>query len=624
MGVRWYIPSQVITLTLFIRQLINTLGTYIVSGGLETVLVLWQLETGYKQFLPHMGAAIKNIVVSPLGSTYAVSLSDNSIMTLSTSELSPRTNVAGIQCAAQIRRSERHRAAPCLLHPFIANNLLVATPSNQLDQSASSPYLQTFDTYSDRHISKQALTRTNATIFNQSAEKSAISEPDITFLAATNDGQWLASIDEWQPSKMNALVEEPALNLHAEKKREVYLKFWNWSKLKRKWDLITRVDAPHPSPDEWGVESVLDLIAAPNGHAFVTLGSDGCVKIWRPKMRASTSVCSAACTVNWGHQMSVNFSKKLHYTVFLPLVIADAEQQIQHKRWWGNVAFSEDGSLLAVSCPDPGFSTRDSVLHLIDPASGSICDSLSGLHIGRTNNLAILRHYLIVAGSQKLLVWNLVNSRVEWEYTISELTPTPSPTFHLAVDRKDHTFAIAFSLFSKKQIGAKILVWGLVSDPKPVFTQDLEVPIAALKSAGDGKGFFVLDTHARIQYITPLHATHASVVSIVTSGQQVEIPDAYAFSLLNLMDMNGEAEIDMDITDNELEKVMAREMLAALFDDFEIYGQGSVEAAFEGVMGLYAMTQLGSEVKEDEEEGNGEGEDRSDVEVGDAGKVDSD
>ncbi|KAF8248717.1 tricorn protease domain 2-containing protein [Wilcoxina mikolae CBS 423.85] len=567
-------------------------GSYIVSGGLETVLVIWQLATGHKQFLPHMGAGIKNVVISPRGSAYALNLSDNSILTLSTSELIPTANIAGIQSAARPRESH---ATPCLLHPYIANNLLIAT-SNQLDQSASSPFIQIFDTFSDRHISRQALTRTNATIINQSPNKNALSEPDVVFIATTSDGQWLASIDEWQPFKGNALSEEAALNIDSGKKWEVYLKFWNWSELKREWEFITRIDAPHPCPEDMSAGSVLDLIAAPNGHTFLTLGADGCVKIWKPKGRASLSVSTAESAVNWGYRKSVIIWKQRYDTVTFPQVLPNTPPQIQPIRWWGNVAFSEDGSLLAVSCPDPGLGSKeDSLLQLIDPGSGSNRQSLCGLHIGRTSGLAILGRYLIVAGSQKLLVWNIVHGRVEWEYTISELTSTPSPTLYLAVDRKDQTFAIAFSVFSKKRMGAKIYVWGLVSDPNPAFTQDLEAPVAALKSAGEGRGFLVLDRHSRVQYVTPLLAAHASVVSIITSGQQVEVGhDAQGLSGLHLVNMSGDREmiyVGVDAAGGEVENVVFGEVLQVVFDEMEIYEQGSIEV-FQRVLGLFAKPSL--------------------------------
>ena len=68
-----------------------------ISGGKETVLVLWQLDTNLKQFLPHLSAAIESLAVSPKGTLYALRLSDNSVIVLSTAELEPIANIVGLQ-----------------------------------------------------------------------------------------------------------------------------------------------------------------------------------------------------------------------------------------------------------------------------------------------------------------------------------------------------------------------------------------------------------------------------------------------------------------------------------------------------------------------------------------------
>jgi NET1-associated nuclear protein 1 (U3 small nucleolar RNA-associated protein 17) len=48
-------------------------GAYVLSGGEEAVLVLWQVETGVKQFLPRMGAPIRFIAGLPDPTVFAVS-----------------------------------------------------------------------------------------------------------------------------------------------------------------------------------------------------------------------------------------------------------------------------------------------------------------------------------------------------------------------------------------------------------------------------------------------------------------------------------------------------------------------------------------------------------------------
>jgi len=54
-------------------------GAYLLSGGEESVLVIWQLHTGKKEFVPRVGAPISSISVRPAGEKeeeYLLGLSD--------------------------------------------------------------------------------------------------------------------------------------------------------------------------------------------------------------------------------------------------------------------------------------------------------------------------------------------------------------------------------------------------------------------------------------------------------------------------------------------------------------------------------------------------------------------
>ena len=53
------------------------LGLYLLSGGLENVLVIWQLASQKKDFLPRMGAQIKFISISEDDMFVSVTLSNN-------------------------------------------------------------------------------------------------------------------------------------------------------------------------------------------------------------------------------------------------------------------------------------------------------------------------------------------------------------------------------------------------------------------------------------------------------------------------------------------------------------------------------------------------------------------
>lgn len=227
------------------------------------------------------------------------------------------------------------------------------------------------------------------------------------------------------------------------------------------------------------------------------------------------------------------------------------------------------------------------------------------MHVGRTTGLAILERYLIIAGTQKLLVWNLVHGTVEWEYTAEDFVAnaTALPTLHLAVDHHAQTFAVAYSASSKKNpAGGKIIVWNPAANPSPVFSVSLDSPVMALRPAGPGKGFVVLDRQARVQYVTPMLAAHASVASIVASGQAVEEAEPQMLSGLYISDNKGESDA-MDVDgDDAVEKVVAREALETVFDEISVYEAGSVVAAFDRVMGLFAKAPLGDDVDEEEED----------------------
>lgn len=58
-------------------------GAYLLSGGEEAVLVLWQLQTGHREFVPRLGAPIEHVTICPASLTteqgYLLSLVDGSM-----------------------------------------------------------------------------------------------------------------------------------------------------------------------------------------------------------------------------------------------------------------------------------------------------------------------------------------------------------------------------------------------------------------------------------------------------------------------------------------------------------------------------------------------------------------
>jgi WD40 repeat protein len=75
----------------------NADGHYLMSGGQEAVLVVWQLGTGKKTFLPRLGGAVGQISSDAVGSLCAVALLDNSVRLVDISALEQRWRFFGLQ-----------------------------------------------------------------------------------------------------------------------------------------------------------------------------------------------------------------------------------------------------------------------------------------------------------------------------------------------------------------------------------------------------------------------------------------------------------------------------------------------------------------------------------------------
>jgi NET1-associated nuclear protein 1 (U3 small nucleolar RNA-associated protein 17) len=75
-------------------------GSYMLSGGEEGVLVLWQLKTRHQDYLPRLGSDIVQISVSPNQQYYALVFKDNSIRIINAVNLSVRQTIMGLKYAS--------------------------------------------------------------------------------------------------------------------------------------------------------------------------------------------------------------------------------------------------------------------------------------------------------------------------------------------------------------------------------------------------------------------------------------------------------------------------------------------------------------------------------------------
>lgn len=601
--------------TVWLFETDNFLGNYVISGGDETVITIWQLATGKPQHLPHLTAAIESIVVSPLGSSYAVTLANNSIIVLSTTELEAKTNIVGIQSRRieieQLPKNadaesppadyEIFQPVPLAVNPVNPSEVMFSVPSSQprfkIEGLRPEPYLQTYDTANQHAVSKQALTRNNATDPNLNPEGRRILEPTVTLAQVSHDGEWLATVDEWTPPQADtSYLDEGIPEFREEERihrREVYLKIWRRDVQSGQWKLETRLDAPHFFQDISANGKVFDLIADPTAAGFATVGEDHFVRVWRPKTRLRDGLVVRGADkqglVTWSLDSAVEISDKLDVLD----AGANAQQTLPLRN--SRLAFSADGSVIAAaiswaSDEDPG------VVHLIDANTAVIQRSLTEVDVVALSGLAILDQHLIVVGDS-ITVWDMVRDQLV--YCVPVNTPGIDrfdriPLVKLAVNETDGTFAVSLprfensnarfqrtssttQIFKPQQVGA---MWSAKNS-----TINL-----ALASRYSDRGYVTLDSAANIRVISPTSGT-----AQLPTPPPEEIPQQTSYTPAeDVMDVEDEDSMTLPTVDNILDSedsdtvVVKPEQLQQVFEESgQSHATGSLTALLSAVIALH-------------------------------------
>lgn len=596
-------------------NLLTCIGNYVISGGQETTLVLWQLETGQRQHLPHLGAAVESIVVSPFGSSYGIRLADNSAIILSTSELRPTFSIAGIQIPAvqQARlplpfvptvtiatqktgavQKSRFPACASFSNPGC---LLLAVPPASISKQLSmtrpnASYLQTFDVGAAHQISRQALTRTKITTLNMGPESNIVEEPNVTHIQTSFNGEWLASVDEWMPPKRDlepfAFDQRKVLE-EVLSRQEIYLKFWSWNADMKVWELISRMDNPHASPsghrnDRGGV---LDLVSDPISVAFATVGEDGIVKIWNPAIRRRN-----------GLELKSKDGKGLkswHCQHATPLEMS--EFPTGNGLLGAKLAFSQDGSVLAAGLQ----SSVAYPIYIIDTHSGEIKSVHTGLYAGPLFGLGIIDKYIVTL-SDELCVYDLVDDKLKYGIDLSSHGLSPEKRLarsHLVVNAHDSLFAVAIPQTSKAGLESQVAIFD-PADAAPQFLTHLPRAVTTLVSTSGRKGFYAIDSAAQVRSI--IAGQPSSSVPMILPGEAGTstrgLNDLFGGGqpMLTVGDMSKDvslttAKFGSVISEPRVESdgpaVVSRDRLAEVFDVGSAYALPPVTQLFEQVAALY-------------------------------------
>ncbi|KIW70379.1 hypothetical protein PV04_02653 [Phialophora macrospora] len=498
-------------------------GNYIISGGNETVLVIWQLDSNQKQYLPHLSTPILNLTVSAVGSAYALRLADNSVMVLSTADLLPSTNITGLALGQPSQSS-----STLLLHPRTPNRLLAAVPCDSF-HSKPSNFLQIYDIDTSLQLTRQALTRNMITASNVAPTGQPVREPSVTYMDLSHDGKWLATVDQWTPHEqdldpMYVSSDDETLRGRA---TETCLRLWLWNESSDNFEQVTRIDEPHKP----GPKAVLGLHFNPTRLELATIGADATVCLWtaKPRRRDGVPVRNSA-----NDQLYTWTSSQIIHCNDNALSKDGAATSAA-------LAYAEDGSVIAASwsflTPSAHSDTRSSAhprfVHLIDPSSGNIAFSYPSLLSHGYAKLLFHGRYLF-ALSSKLSIFDTIPCREVPSPLRLEDAYTPlksdAPMF-LIRNKFDGTVAVGMGK-SEGSRGCKVSVLsfndttasrmsagteaGVGVSMKLVYQVQFTGILKGLLALTTGPGFLVLDERNQIRVLRPSGMAKGAMMN--TSG----------------------------------------------------------------------------------------------------------
>ncbi|RDX51076.1 WD40 repeat-like protein [Lentinus brumalis] len=351
-------------------------GAYLLSGGEEAVLVIWQLHSGKKEFVPRVGSPIVHVaLLSTAGEEeYLLTLADASFVFVRASSLKISRSIARIKLDPAIShdRPSTSTNVPLAVHSLSSTLILPSShPSS----------LQTFAPSSSKLLSELEVAPSNRV---SRRDDKPLQPARIEHTVLSDGGDWMATVDTREGDELF--------------KPEIYMKIWQWDRKSSSWILNTRIDRPHGSKRVSGIAFRPGMRSADH-LLLATVGEDGNIKTWRIRSVKTKSEVEEF----WVARSTLRFRTETPT----------------------DVSWSPDGSLLAVSV--------GSHIAIYEPNTNALCQVLtcpdvatvSGVHFVGSSG-----RYLAVSGARDIFLWDLVFQTLRWRYhssaAIERVVPHPT------------------------------------------------------------------------------------------------------------------------------------------------------------------------------------------------------
>ncbi|XP_074659622.1 WD repeat-containing protein 75-like [Tubulanus polymorphus] len=355
-------------------------GSYMMSGGQESVLVKWQHNASSndkhsRQFLPRLGAPVCYVTTSPDNACYATCHSDNEIKII-TNLMTIKQVVQGLTIghAGTIKRNP----LPAGLHIDPRTKALVS--------NGKLGHLQFYNLQNDKQLYNLDIVCQN--YVSSTSRDRAMIVTELENVAFDASGNWLATVEHWHDAS-------------EEFSREFRLKFWRFDAATQRYALNTVIDMPHDDRIN-SLKFRPTLNKDDDAATVVTTSADGRFKLW--SLVDDTDIYRKnQC---WNCE-SVGFYRRMK--------ASDGD-------------FSEDGSILAVAF--------ESVLTLWDPDTDVLrktfdcLENISCVKFGRKTSA----QRIVVVTTNHLYVWNIPTCTVSWKVSLNVRRLVSDPeSEHMAV-----------------------------------------------------------------------------------------------------------------------------------------------------------------------------------------------
>ncbi|BGP15338.1 hypothetical protein JCM10213_006248 [Rhodosporidiobolus nylandii] len=363
-------------------------GAYLLSGGQEAVLVLWQLHTGHQEYVPRLGAPILTLTVLDNAETgeqqVAARLRDGSVVFVGSQKLKVVKTITGLKAdtaaRANVPPARLNTPTPLALDPATSALVLPAGhPSSlQFYSPRDDAQILEVEISPSNRVSSADLDRP---LERTRVERAAFSQPE-----KEGGAYWMATLDSWANDGFAPVRQ---------------LKFWRKKADGTTFTLSTRIDRPHDAP-------ITSLAFSPSTSSplLLTTSTDGRIKVWS----YTSTDASWRCRLSLLHRSS---------TASAPVA----------------AAWSHDGSLFAVA------HLRSVTLWSV-AGQGELVHSFPATAVGRPKNVEFVDSegtQVLVSGTSGALCWDLLTLEETFSANMDFATIAPRPGSNVVIATEDST-----------------------------------------------------------------------------------------------------------------------------------------------------------------------------------------